>query len=87
MSPQGTKLIAVGNAHGTQPITGPTLKGSDLTKGYEEGSNPYEPHFERYCGIEMDPFRVGTVTGRVPWALPTAINFHAFSVREHSPIY
>jgi hypothetical protein len=34
------------------------------------------------CGIEFDPFRVGnTYWCRVPWALPTAINFHAFSVK------
>jgi len=51
---------------------------ASLRSGSEEMSGRYS---RSPFSFRFDPFRVVLVICGPPWALPTAINFHAFSVR------
>ena len=51
-----------------------------IAHGLKNGLGPDPERVEIF-----DPFRVTTINKPDPWALPTAINFHAFGVKRSKP--
>ena len=64
------------------PVDGTLEACNSIAVGVTHGSCDKRSIDPERVGFELfDPFRVGFAAASRPWAMPTAIQFHAFSVK------